>query len=77
MIEPIRYALCLDNRGHEVSLDIRKAYQIIPDAKSESQELLRIVDETGEDYLYQATRFLSVEVPVSVQEIWNSDKRAA
>ena len=77
MTEPIQYAVCLDNRGHEVSLDIRKVYQIVPDQRSESQGLLRIIDETGEDYLYQATRFLAFEVPVSIQEIWNSDQRVA
>jgi hypothetical protein len=58
---------CLDSTGYEVSLERRKIYVALPDAKAERAGYLRIIDESGEDYLYPATRFVAAELPVSTR----------
>jgi hypothetical protein len=58
---------CLDNAGYEVSLERRKIYVALPDAKAERTGYLRIIDESGEDYLYPAHRFVAAELPVSTR----------
>ena len=62
-----RFALCLDNRGNEASLIQGKVYRILPDVHAAKDELIRVVDESGEDYLYPADWFVAVEVPKAVQ----------
>jgi hypothetical protein len=62
-----RLFICLDNTGYEVSLEHRKIYVALPDAKSERVGYLRIIDESGEDYLYPAQRFVAAELPVSTR----------
>ena len=49
--------MCLSNRGFVASLDERKIYRALPDAPAQRLGLLRIIDESGEDYLYPAERF--------------------
>ena len=60
-----RLFICLDNAGYEVSLERRKIYVALPDTKAERSGYLRIIDESGEDYLYPAQRFVAAELPVS------------
>ena len=50
-------ALCLRNKGYEVSLERRKIYQVIPDREAAKHGQLRVIDESGEDYLYPADFF--------------------
>lgn len=57
------YALCVENRGYSAALIVRKVYQVIPDATAEESDLLRVVDESGEDYLYPARYFVPLELP--------------
>lgn len=52
-----QYVLCVDNEGYPVSLERMKLYQVLPDDRSE-RGLLRVIDESGEDYLYPASRFI-------------------
>ena len=47
-----QFVVCLDNKGHEVSLERRKIYRILPDADAAKHLLVRVIDESGEDYLY-------------------------
>jgi hypothetical protein len=61
-----RFALCLDNTDHEASLIPGKVYRVIPDAKAAKDDLVRIVDESGEDYLYHHSQFVFVDFPRSV-----------
>jgi hypothetical protein len=63
---PIRFAICLKNKGSE-DLEIRKVYQVLPDEKAEKQRLLRIIDESGEDYLYPVTYFFLIDLPQKVE----------
>ena len=62
-----RFALCLDNADYEVSLIPGKVYLIIPDETAQQDGLIRIVDESGEDYLYHRALFAVVEFPESVE----------
>jgi hypothetical protein len=55
--------LCLKNDGYEVSLERRKIYKRIPDREAEMHGQLRVVDESGEDYLYPADFFAAVSLP--------------
>ncbi len=56
------FAICVQNRGAE-DLDVRKVYRILPDRVSSSEGHLRVIDESGEDYLYPADYFVFVELP--------------
>ena len=62
----IRFAVCLDNDGYSASLELHKIYRVLPDEDAEANGDLRIVDETGEDYLYPAGQFASVNLPPEV-----------
>jgi hypothetical protein len=62
-----RLLICLDNSGYEVSLECRKIYVAIPDAKAEKFGQVRVVDESGEDYLYPQNIFINVNLPLSVR----------
>ena len=54
------FAVCVRNKGYEVSLELRKIYQTVPDIESERHGLLRIIDESGEDYLNPDGFFLTI-----------------
>lgn len=58
-----RFAVCIDNTGYPVSLELHKIYRVLRDDGAEQDGDLRIVDESGEDYLYPASRFVIVELP--------------
>ena len=64
-----RFAVCVKNKGYEASLEIGKLYRVIPDAKAERHGYLRIVDESGEDYGYTATRFFAIDVPKPLERV--------
>jgi hypothetical protein len=61
-----RFAICLKNKGSE-DLIVRKVYQTLPDEKAEKQGLLRVVDESGEDYLYPANYFFVLDLPQKIE----------
>ena len=63
-----RYALCIDNGGYPESLDVRKVYVVLPDERAAANNYIRVIDETGEDYLYPAKYFVMVEVPEPAAE---------
>jgi hypothetical protein len=62
-----RYAVCIANKGNEASLERNKLYVLLRDRKAEADGLVREIDEDGEDYLYPADWFVTVEVPKAVQ----------
>jgi len=61
-------AICVDNAGYEMSLERRKVYPVLPDADAEQDDYVRIIDETGEDYLFPASRFVFLTVSRDIQE---------
>lgn len=61
------FGICIKNEGCD-DLQLRKLYQILPDETAERAALLRVVDDSGEDYLYPAANFILVSLPASVEE---------
>ena len=62
----IKFAVCLTDT--EPDLEMRKIYQVVPDRNAEKDGHLRIIDESGEDYLYPANYFVLVEVPKEAEQ---------
>ena len=61
-------ALCLDNEGNEASLIRGKVYPIVPDARAAKDGLVRVIDESGEDYLFAKSQFALVDIPQAVRK---------
>jgi hypothetical protein len=64
---PKQYFLCLANDGYEASLEVGKVYAVKSDAASAELELLRVIDESGEDYLYPRRWFCPIALPREAQ----------
>ena len=60
---PKPFAVCIDNRGNEASLILGKVYPVRPDARATRDHLVRVVDESGEDYLFDEEQFVLVDFP--------------
>lgn len=58
-----RYLLCISNRGYAASLLVRRIYRALQDATAEKEGMVRVIDETGEDYLFPRKLFVAVELP--------------
>ena len=58
-----KFVVCIKNDEYPASLEPRKIYQIVPDTEAAAHQLFRIVDESGEDYLYPADYFVAIELP--------------
>ena len=63
-----RFVLCIYNRGYRASLELRKVYPVLPDAKAAADDLVRVIDESGEDYLYPKKWFVRVVLPRSIEK---------
>ncbi len=61
------FVLCLHNKGYPASLEPRKLYSVIPDPAATKHKLLRVIDESGEDYLYPADYFVALRLPTNVK----------
>ena len=62
-----QFAVCVDNDGYEASLERNKIYVVLPDKNAENDGDLRVVDESGEDYLFSSDRFVAIDVPAAVK----------
>lgn len=62
------FALCIDNTDYEASLIRGKVYRILPDPRAAKDDFVRIVDESGEDYLYHKSHFVFVDFPKAVKK---------
>ena len=65
---PGRFLICVDNKGYAVSLKTRKIYLALPDTDALKHGQVRVIDESGEDYLYPKSLFLPITVPQSVRK---------
>lgn len=63
-----RFAVCIKNAGYLASLELRKLYQVVDDPAAEDDGMLRVIDESGEDYLFSAEMFIMVPLPAAVEE---------
>jgi hypothetical protein len=69
-----RYVECVSNRGYRASLLIRRIYQSLPDAEAAKRSLIRVIDESGEDYLYPTVMFVAIDIP---QDVARAFKKAS
>ena len=65
--QAVTFAVCVENSGYPASLELHKIYRVVPDQDAAREGDLRIVDESGKDYLYPAEWFAAVEVPRRVR----------
>jgi hypothetical protein len=61
------FMICVNNRGYEASLEIRKIYEVISDKTAEKHHQLRVIDESGEDYLFPEDYFSPVRLPTETK----------
>ena len=66
--ESIKLAVCVSNKGYPASLELHKVYQVLPDKDAQADGDLRVIDESGEDYLYPAEYFVLVDLPQAIED---------
>ena len=62
-----RFVVCVKNAGYEVSLERRKIYVCIEDEDAHTQKFIRVIDESGEDYLFPEKMFIPIELPQPIR----------
>jgi len=67
----LRYAICVDNSEYPASLELRKIYRVLPDKDASADGDMRIIDESGEDYLFPADYFIPIELPQTIARALN------
>ena len=66
-----QFVVCIQNKGYEASLEKRKIYAVFWDEANEKQGLLRVLDESGEDYLYPSKYFRAIELPSEIAQAFD------
>lgn len=66
-LQTVKLVICISNEGFPASLEVRKIYQSLDDGDYESGQI-RVVDESGEDYLYPAAMFVPIDLPKDVHQ---------
>ena len=61
------YLICVNNEAYPASLEVRKVYRSVPDRVAAARKFVRVIDESGEDYLYPGQRFVAAELPVATR----------
>lgn len=64
--ETTEYVVCVRNEDYRASLELRKIYEVRPDPDANSHGLIRVIDESGEDYLFPKDFFMPIKVPEAV-----------
>jgi hypothetical protein len=67
--QPNQFAVCLNNEDYKASLEVGKIYRVIVDEDATVNGLIRVIDESGEDYAFSANRFYLIELPKPVEEV--------
>ena len=62
-----QFVVCVKNKGYEVSLERRKIYQVLADPEAAKHRQVRVIDESGEDYLYPQSFFAPIELPQPIR----------
>jgi hypothetical protein len=63
-----QFVICVQNDGYPASLELWKVYRVVPDGKAARHQLIRVIDESGEDYLYSGSYFVPIKLPQAVEE---------
>jgi hypothetical protein len=66
--QSVQFVVCLDNEGYPASLEVGKLYRFIPDEEAAANGLIRVIDESGEDYAFEARRFHLMNVPQQLEK---------
>lgn len=66
-----KFVICVNNKDYSASLEIRKVYQVVEDSNATQHQMIRVIDESGEDYLYPNNYFISIELPKAVEEAFS------
>lgn len=64
-----QFVICVSNENYPASLEVRKVYEVVPDPRASAHQMIRIIDESGEDYLYTEEHFMPIELPQAVSEV--------
>ena len=67
--QSVQFVVCLDNEGYPASLEVGKLYRFIPDDEAAANGLIRVIDESGEDYAFEAKRFHLMNLPPAVGKV--------
>jgi hypothetical protein len=62
------FALCLNNEGYRSSLEVGKLYRTVPDKEAEAHGLIRVIDESGEEYAFGVERFHLMDLPPTIKK---------
>ncbi len=65
-----RFLLCVKNDDYPASLEIRKVYRAIPDEDAVARHFVRVIDESGEDYLYPDSYFVAIDLPQAAASVF-------
>jgi len=65
-----QFVVCVKNEGYAASLELRKIYQVVGDTRAEEHGLIRVIDESGEDYMYPVEYFAAIELPQAVEKVF-------
>ena len=71
------FAICINNSGYPASLELYKVYRVLSDKAAEAEGAMRVIDESGEDYIYPSDRFVLIDLPQKVIEKMQSEFLAA
>jgi len=63
-----KFVICIDNSEYPASLEKRKIYEVLPDSDAEKMEHIRVIDESGEDYLYPASCFIDANLSKEIRD---------
>ncbi len=66
-----RFVICVDNSEYPASLELHKIYRVIPDKEAQADGDLRVIDESGEDYLFPTNYFLPIQLPQTIVRALN------
>lgn len=64
----VKFVMCINNESYPLDLTVHKVYKLIPDVDAELRKMVRIVDDSGEDYLHSASRFVPVELSEEAEQ---------
>ena len=74
---PVKFTLCLNNKGYPASLEVGKIYCVIPDDQAAAHGYLRVIDESGGDYAFEVNRFVAMELPLAAKKVLLSKRHKA
>ncbi len=66
--QKFHYVVCVNNNDYPASLELRKIYRNVPDSEASAQRLIRVFDESGEDYLYPEDYFVPIKLPRAAEK---------